>query len=146
MLLLAFLSLLSAVATALSSGPTVYTPRLLGEETPCQQNKPLMAPAMALTAHQRRKHAMVVLSTETAGGMGLTNQHSTLLSLLTLGLAANVDKIVLLNHLHRSNFSMSTTWHEGTTEALWDVESIRELLRSRGIDIHVRSSSNIFFY
>ena len=71
---------------------------------------------------------------QVTAAQGLANQHSVLLSLLTLGMAAGVDRILLPPHMHRSAFTSTAQWEAGPTEALWDVESIRAHVRKGGIE------------
>ena len=74
---------------------------------------------------------------QVTAAQGLANQHSVLLSLLTLGMAAGVDRILLPPHMHRSAFTSTAQWEAGPTEALWDVESIRTHVRKGGIELQV---------
>ena len=74
---------------------------------------------------------------QVTAAQGLANQHSVLLSLLTLGMAAGVDRILLPPHMHRSAFTSTAKWEAGPTEALWDVDSIRAHVREGGIELQV---------
>ena len=74
---------------------------------------------------------------QVTAAQGLANQHSVLLSLLTLGMAAGVDRILLPPHMHRSAFTSTAQWEAGPTEALWDVESIGAHVRKAGIELQV---------
>ena len=77
---------------------------------------------------------------QVTAAQGLANQHSVLLSLLTVGMAAGVDRIMLPPHMHRSAFTPTAEWEAGPTEALWDVEGIRAHVRKGGIELQVSVS------
>ena len=105
------------------------------KEVNCQLEEPNLNFEKAMLGRKRRKRATVVLSTEMASGQGLTNQHMTFVSLLTLGIALEVDRIILPNHKYRSHFSIGATWQDTNAATIWDVESIKTFLQARGIDI-----------
>lgn len=105
------------------------------KEVDCQLEEPHLTFEKALLGRKRRKRATVVLSTEMVPGQGLTNQHLTFVSLLSLGIALEVDTIVLPNHKHRSHFSLEATWQDTNAAAVWAVGSIKTFLQARGIAI-----------
>ena len=58
---------------------------------------------------------------------------AVILSLLTLGCAVAVDRILLPPHQHRTDFTSHAQWSEGPPGKLWDMESISDFLSQRGI-------------
>ena len=112
----------------------------LEEETGCSQAISL-TPKQALAGHRRRSKSIILLSgpplKDVHPPMGLINQHSALLSLLTLALAARVDRVILPQYMHRSEFSAAATWQDGGPEDLWDTEGISSFLQARGIGVQV---------
>lgn len=102
-------------------------------ETSCHLHAHKINTGIAEIGHQRRKSATVLLRTDISDGQGLTNQHVNLVSLITLALAGDVDKVLLPKHKHRSHFSLGASWQEGPTQELWDIHSIKQLLKDRGV-------------
>ena len=111
-------------------------------ETFCQLETPRMTTEIAEIAHQRRKHAIIVLRTDISYGQGLTNQHVNLVSLITLALAGDVDRVLLPTQKHRSHFSLGASWQEAPTEDLWDIHSLKGFLKERGVGVQASHSKH----
>lgn len=108
-----------------------------GLEKQCKmRTKPLPADLRNISL-QRRARSIVVLSTLLEENMGVANQHSALLSLLVLAVAARIDRVLLPPSLSRSNWTRSAQWIPGPASELWDVQSVRDLLASGGVKLQV---------
>ena len=67
--------------------------------------------------------------------VGVANQHSSLLTLLTVALAARVDRILLPPTLSRSDWTDSAQWQEGPSSDLWDREGIENIIKPGGVQL-----------
>ena len=90
---------------------------------------------VASLGQQRRSRASVMVSTAVDEKVGVANQHSSLLTLLTVALAAQVDRILLPPTLSRSDWTDSAQWQEGPSSDLWDRESIESIIKPGGVQL-----------
>ena len=90
---------------------------------------------VASLGQQRRNRASVMVSTAVDEKVGVANQHSSLLTLLTVALAARVDRILLPPTLSRSEWTDTAEWREGPSGDLWDRESIEDFIRPGGVQL-----------
>ena len=90
---------------------------------------------VASLGQQRRSRASVMVSPAVDEKVGVANQHSSLLALLTVAVAAQVDKILLPPTLSRSEWTDTAEWREGPSEDLWDRESIEKFIRPGGVQL-----------
>ena len=91
---------------------------------------------------QRRAHSTVMLST-LEENMGVANQHSAVLSLLVLAVAARIHLVLLPPSLSRSNWTASAFWRAGPASKLWDLQSINDFLASGNVKLKVCFTSDM---
>ena len=106
----------------------------------CQMRTVPQSARLIELGQQRRARSTVVLSALLAENMGLANQHSALLSLLVLAVAARVERVLLPPSLSRSNWTASAEWRPGPASELWDVQTIGMFLASGVVKLQVCSS------
>lgn len=97
----------------------------------------------AFLGNQRLKQATVLLGTEIRHGLGLAHQQSILLSLLTIGIAAGVDKLILPVYSHHAHHYgpdplAQAPSQDGSPGDLWDTEQIASFLHTKGVGMYTR--------
>lgn len=99
-----------------------------------------LTPQQAFLGNQRLKQATVLLGTEIRHGLGLAHQQSTLLSLLTIGIAAGVDKLILPRYTHHAHLGhhphAEAPSQDSSPGDLWDTEQIASFLHTKGVGMY----------
>ena len=102
-----------------------------------------LTPQQAFLGNQRLKQATVLLGTEIRHGLRLAHQQSILLSLLTIGIAAGVDKLILPRYTHHAHLGpdphAEAPSQDGSPRDLWDTEQIASFLHTKGVGMYNRS-------
>ena len=119
---------------------------LQGLEEQCQMRTVPQAARLIEIGQQRRALSTIVLSALSEENMGVANQHSALLSLLVLAVAARIHRVLLPPSLSRSNWTAPAEWRAGPASELWDLQSVSDFLASGNVKLQGWDSSESAAY